>query len=223
MSNESQNTGLQKLPLVEDFYTLQGEGAQTGRAAWFIRLGGCDVGCSWCDSRESWNPRVHPPVEVAEIVRRAAAHHAKSVVITGGEPLMYPLTELCRALHAEGLEIFLETSGSHPFSGTFDWVCLSPKKQHPPLDEAWRKADELKVIIETPEDLQWAEQCAAKVETAKTAACSTTTTRPPDAPLLYLQPEWSRRESIIPVLVNYIKQNPRWRMSLQSHKYMRIP
>lgn len=197
-----------RLPLVEDFYTLQGEGAHTGRAAYFIRLGGCDVGCRWCDAKETWNPRLHPPVEVAEIVRRAAEHPARAVVVTGGEPLMYPLNGLCGQLHAAGMEIFLETSGSHPFSGEFDWVCLSPKKRQPPLDEAWARADELKVIVETPEDLRRAEECAARVG----KEC-----------MLFLQPEWGRRDAVMPVLVEYIKQNPRWRMSLQSHKYMRIP
>ncbi len=196
------------LPLVEDFYTLQGEGRHTGRAAYFIRLGGCDVGCRWCDAKDTWNPKVHPPVAVGEIVRRASAHPAKAVVVTGGEPLMYPLDELCVRLHESGMEIFLETSGSHPFSGEFDWVCLSPKKQQQPLYEAWARADELKVIIETVDDLRWAEECAAKVG---------------EHCMLFLQPEWSRREAMMPAIVDYIKENPRWRISLQAHKYMRIP
>ncbi len=195
------------LPIIEEFYTLQGEGAQTGRAAYFVRLGGCDVGCSWCDAPETWNPRVHPPVAIAEVVRRAAALPARAVVVTGGEPLMYPLDELCSGLHAAGVETFLETSGSHPFSGSFDWVCLSPKRRRPPLDEAWGRADELKVIVEGPEDLCWAEGCANKTPQAQ----------------LFLQPEWSRRDEAMPLVIEYIKQNPRWRISLQSHKYMRIP
>jgi organic radical activating enzyme len=199
----------QFLPLVEEFYTLQGEGAQTGRAACFIRLGGCDVGCPWCDAKESWNPKIHPPVEVSEIVRRATAYPARTVVITGGEPLIYPLDELTAQLHEKGLQIFLETSGSHPFSGTFDWVCLSPKKQRPPLPGAWSHADELKVIISTPEDLQWAEECASKLPAAKT--------------ILLLQPEWSRADEMTPLIIDHIKQNPRWRISLQTHKYMQIP
>jgi organic radical activating enzyme len=224
----------QKLPLVEDFYTLQGEGAHTGRAAWFIRLGGCDVGCRWCDAKDTWNPKTHPPVEVDEIVRRVAEHPAKAVVVTGGEPLMYPLDELCEKLHRAGIEIFLETSGSHPFSGAFDWVCLSPKRRQPPLDEAWARADELKVIIETPEDLRWAEECAARVESGKWKAESGLRNMKNARQKnhfqlstfnfqLFLQPEWSRRDEMMPVLVDYIKDNPRWRMSLQSHKYMRIP
>ena len=196
------------LPLVEDFYTLQGEGFHTGRAAYFIRLGGCDVGCRWCDAKDTWNPRVHPPVAVGEIVRRASAWPAKAVVVTGGEPLIYPLGELCARLHESGMEIFLETSGSHPFSGEFDWVCLSPKRQQQPLDEAWSRADELKVIVETADDLGWAGECAERVG----HGC-----------MLFLQPEWSRAGVVMPVIVEYIKENPRWRMSLQSHKYMRIP
>ncbi len=197
------------LPLVEEFYTLQGEGFHTGRAAWFIRLGGCDIGCSWCDAKQTWNPRLHPPVPTAEIVRRATRDNpAKAVVVTGGEPLIYPLDELCAGLHAGGIEIFLETSGSHPFSGVFDWVCLSPKRRQPPLDDAWARADELKVIVEGADDLAWAEECAARVRLGTK---------------LFLQPEWSRRDEVMPMVVEYIKQNPRWRSSLQSHKYMRIP
>lgn len=197
------------LPLVEEFYTLQGEGFHTGRAAWFIRLGGCDVGCSWCDARETWNPRTHPPVDVDEIVSRAAWNNpSRAVVVTGGEPLMYPLDTLCGGLHAAGIETFLETSGSHPFSGSWDWVCLSPKRRQPPLDEAWARVDELKVIIETADDIAWAEECAARVMPSTK---------------LFLQPEWSRRNEVMPLVVDYIKQNPRWRSSLQSHKYMRIP
>ncbi len=204
------------MPLVEEFYTLQGEGFHTGRAAWFIRLGGCDVGCSWCDARETWNPRIHPPVATSEIVRRAAAENpAKAVVVTGGEPLMYPLDELCAGLHAEGMEIFLETSGSHPLSGSWDWVCLSPKRRQPPLDEAWGRADELKVIIENAADIVWAEECAIKVDSARESTAL--------AAKLFLQPEWSRRDEVMPLIVEYIKKNPRWRSSLQSHKYMRIP
>jgi organic radical activating enzyme len=207
MSKETFDGG-RVLPLVEDFYTLQGEGFHTGRAAYFIRLGGCDVGCRWCDAKDTWNPRVHPPIAVAEIVGRVSAHPARAVVVTGGEPLIYPLGELCRELHERGIEIFLETSGSHPFSGSFDWVCLSPKKQQPPLSEAWAMADELKVIVETVDDLQWAEECAVKVE---------------EGCLLFLQPEWSRHNEMMPVIVEYIKAHPRWRISLQAHKYMRIP
>ena len=196
------------LPLVEDFYTIQGEGYHTGKAAYFIRLGGCDVGCRWCDAKYTWNPRLYPPVEVATIVARATACAAQAVVVSGGEPLLYPLGVLTSELHARGLELFLETSGSHPFSGEFDWVCLSPKRQQPPLEEAYARADELKVIVERAEDFAWAEQNAARVR----PECR-----------LYVQPEWSVSEQVMPLLVEYVKANPRWNISIQSHKYMHIP
>ena len=140
--------GGRKLPLVEDFYTIQGEGFHAGKPAYFIRLGGCDVGCRWCDAKYTWNPRLYPPTDVRTVIDRATACPAQAIVITGGEPLLYPLGVLTETLHAKGLEIFLETSGTHPFSGYFDWVCLSPKRQQPPLDEAFRRAHELKVIVE---------------------------------------------------------------------------
>lgn len=212
MSNETNNIdqlrGGELLPLVEDFYSIQGEGYHSGKAAYFIRLGGCDVGCKWCDAKESWNPKVHPPVEVEKIVDRAVACAAQSIVITGGEPLIYELRPLTEALHSKGLEIFLESSGSHPFSGEFDWVCLSPKRRKAPLEEAYGRADELKVVIEYEEDIEWAVECAAKVR--------------PDC-RLYLQPEWSRSDIIMPILVEYAKSHPEWCISIQTHKYMRIP
>lgn len=196
------------LPLVEDFYTIQGEGYHTGCPAYFIRLGGCDVGCRWCDAKNTWNPTLYPPVPISQIVDRAVECAAQSIVITGGEPLLYPLDALTSALKGRGLKIFLETSGSQPFSGYFDWVCLSPKPQQPPLDEAYWRADELKVIIEKEEDLEWAELNAQKVG----AEC-----------MLFLQPEWSVSQQIIPILVEYAKANPRWNISIQTHKYMHIP
>ena len=196
------------LPLVEDFYTIQGEGFHTGKAAYFIRLGGCDVGCLWCDAKETWDPRLYPPVLVTEIVARAARHPAKSIVITGGEPLLYPLDLLCGLLRQKGLSIFLETSGSHPLSGSFDWICLSPKKQHPPVGNIHQEASELKMIISDVSDLAWAEENRCKVS----PACR-----------LYVQPEWSRSAAIVPVLVDYVKAHPVWNISLQTHKYMHIP
>lgn len=200
--------GGKRLPLVEDFYTIQGEGYHTGKPAYFIRLGGCDVGCNWCDAKYTWNPKLYPPVPVETIVERAASCAAQAIVITGGEPLLYPLGPLTEALHAKGLEIFLETSGSHPFSGRFDWVCLSPKHRRPPLPEAYGRADELKVIIEADEDFVWAERNAAEVR----KGCR-----------LYLQPEWSRYEQMIPAMVEYVKEHPQWNISIQTHKYMHIP
>lgn len=196
------------LPLAESFYTLQGEGYNTGKAAFFIRLGGCDVGCSWCDAKETWNPSLYPPTPVEAIIEQAVLYKAKSIVITGGEPLTYPLDILCTSLKDKGMEIFLETSGSHPLSGAFDWICLSPKKKKPPVGDIHTKASELKVIIEEAQDFLWAEENRKLVA----QACS-----------LYLQPEWSKREYITPIIVEYIKNNPEWRISLQTHKYMNIP
>lgn len=200
--------GGRKLPLVEDFYTIQGEGYHAGKPAYFIRLGGCDVGCRWCDAKYTWNPRLYPPTEIATIVERAASYPAQAIVLTGGEPLLYPLDPLTDALHERGLEIFLETSGSHPFSGRFDWVCLSPKRRQPPLKEAFARADELKVIVEAKEDFEWAEQNAREVS----LRCR-----------LYLQPEWSASEQVMPLSVEYAKAHPRWNISIQTHKYMHIP
>ncbi len=200
--------GGRKLPLVEDFYTIQGEGFHAGKPAYFIRLGGCDVGCSWCDAKYTWNPKLYPPVAIDEVIARTSACPARAIVITGGEPLIYPLEPLTRELRARKLEIFLETSGSHPFSGCFDWVCLSPKRKQPPLEEAFDRADELKVIIEREEDFAWAEENARKVK----HHCR-----------LYLQPEWSRSEEMMPRIVEYAKAHPAWSISIQTHKYMHIP
>ncbi len=200
--------GGDKLPLVEDFYSIQGEGFHSGKPAYFIRLGGCDVGCRWCDAKMTWNSKVFPLVSVDEIVARVVATPAKAIVITGGEPLIYPLDKLTSALKSQGVEIFLETSGSHPFSGIFDWVCLSPKKWQKPLEESYAVASELKVIVESIEDVAWAEECAAKVSPSTK---------------LFLQPEWSRYEKIIAPIVEYVKENPKWNISIQNHKFMHIP
>ena len=196
------------LPLVEDFYTVQGEGYHTGKPAYFIRLGGCDVGCKWCDAKFTWNASLFPPKPIEEIVERAAACSARSIVITGGEPLLYPLEPLTEMLHSRGLEIFLETSGTHSLSGRFDWICLSPKHRHAPLSEVCRAAHELKVVIESADDFAWAEECADRVG----RRC-----------LLYLQPEWSKFDEMMGEIVEYVKANPKWNISLQSHKFMRIP
>ncbi|MBQ3254220.1 MAG: 7-carboxy-7-deazaguanine synthase QueE [Rikenellaceae bacterium] len=211
MSNRRPDTDFcegRRLPLVEDFYTIQGEGFHSGKPAYFIRLGGCDVGCSWCDAKYTWNPLSHPLVATDEIVERAASFEAQAIVITGGEPLLYPLDYLTERLHEHGLEIFLETSGSHPLSGEFDWICLSPKRKQPPLAEAFAVASELKVIVETEEDLRWAEECAAKVG---------------ERCMLFMQPEWSRSEQMTPTIVEYVKAHPQWNISIQIHKFMHIP
>ena len=200
--------GGRRLPLVEDFYTIQGEGYHAGKPAYFIRLGGCDVGCRWCDAKFTWNAKLYPPTPIEEIVERAASLPAQAIVITGGEPTLYPLEPPTTALKAKGLEIFIETSGTNPLSGEIDWVCLSPKRQQPPLPEMLSRADELKVIIETEADIAWAEENARNVS----ATCR-----------LYLQPEWSRYQQIIPVLVEYAKAHPQWNISIQNHKFMHIP
>jgi len=197
-----------KLPLVEEFYTIQGEGYHTGKAAYFIRLGGCDVGCSWCDSRFAWNPELHPMVETDEIVRRAAGSGADSVVVTGGEPLMWNLDLLCKGLKRNNICTFIETSGAYTLSGIWDWICLSPKKTMPPKPELFKRAHELKVIVYNNDDFKWAEENAEKM--GKDA-------------LLYLQPEWSRAKEMMPLIVDYVMKHPEWNISLQTHKFMNIP
>ena len=197
-----------KLPLVEAFYTLQGEGFHTGKAAYFIRIGGCDVGCSWCDTKFSWNPDLHPLVEIGAIVNGAVESGAKSVVVTGGEPLSYPLEPLCRLFKKAGLETFLETSGAYELAGFWDWVCLSPKKTVLPCKGIHARADELKMIIHNREDFEWAEKHAKMAR----KECK-----------LYLQPEWSKTKEMIPEIIDYIKGNQQWAISLQAHKYIGIP
>jgi len=196
------------LPVMEEFYSLQGEGYNTGQAAYFVRIGGCDVGCHWCDVKESWNAKLHPLKDIYEVIDRAAGFPGKAVVLTGGEPGMYQLDELCNGLQEKGLSIFLETSGAYPLSGTFDWICLSPKKKNPPQDSVYTKADELKVIISEEEDFAWAEEQEQKVR--------------PEC-IMYLQPEWSKSKEMMSRIVDYIMENPQWQISLQSHKYMHIP
>lgn len=196
------------LPVMEEFYSLQGEGFHTGKPAYFIRLGGCDVGCSWCDVKESWRADTHSLTSVEEVVNRVLSIPAKAVVVTGGEPLCYDLGFLCSELKKSGIKTHLETSGSQPLTGQWDWLCLSPKYSSPPLDDFYNMADELKVIIQRKEDFAWAENNSAKVS----SKCH-----------LYLQPEWSVHLKIMPVIVEYILQHPEWRISLQSHKYMQIP
>jgi len=200
--------GGRKLPLVEEFYSIQGEGYHTGKAAYFIRIGGCDIGCHWCDSKVTWDPAVHPLVSVERIVEAVGRTAARSIVVTGGEPTLYNLDPLCEKLKEEGLQTYLETAGTGPFTGIWDWVCLSPKKQSPPRPEFYARADELKIIVYHPDDLTWAEQAARQVG----KDCR-----------LYLQPEWSRYQQMIPAIVDYVKQNSQWQVSLQAHKFMRIP
>ncbi len=196
------------LPVVEEFFSLQGEGFHTGKAAYFIRLGGCDIGCSWCDSRFAWNPDMHPMVKTTTIIDHVIDSGADSVVVTGGEPLMWKLDLLCDCLKSKNISTFIETSGGYPLSGTWDWICLSPKKNMPPDSKICNIADELKVIVQDKSDFEWAEKYRGMVNNK----CR-----------LYLQPEWSRFDYIIPEIVSYIKKNPVWKISLQVHKYMHIP
>ncbi|WP_431166138.1 7-carboxy-7-deazaguanine synthase QueE [Tenacibaculum halocynthiae] len=195
------------LPLMEEFYTIQGEGAHTGTAAYFIRIGGCDVGCHWCDVKESWDANLHPPTHTDTIVENTSKY-AKTVVITGGEPLMWNLDYITSQLQEKGIKTHIETSGAYDFSGTWDWFCLSPKKNKLPLKRSYEEANELKMIIHNKNDFQFAEEQAKKVG----EKCN-----------LFLQPEWSKKEKMTPLIIDYVMNNPKWRISLQTHKYLNIP
>ena len=195
------------LPLMEEFYTIQGEGYHTGTAAYFIRIGGCDVGCHWCDVKESWNAALHPPTAISQIISNATKY-ANTVVITGGEPLMWDMTLLTSQLKAQNLQVHIETSGAYKLSGIWDWICLSPKKNKLPTPTVYQNANELKVIIHNKHDFIFAEEQAQQVNANA---------------ILFLQPEWSKKEEMTPLIVNYVMQNPKWRISLQTHKYLNIP
>jgi 7-carboxy-7-deazaguanine synthase len=196
------------LPVMEAFYTLQGEGFHQGKAAYFIRLAGCDVGCVWCDVKESWDKDIYPLQSIEEIVTETKKYPGKLVVITGGEPTLYNLEELTKALKKEGFSTNIETSGSSPLSGNWNWICLSPKKFKPPLPGILLKANELKIIVFNKSDFAWAEQYADLVS----SSCK-----------LYLQPEWEKAELVTPWIIDYIKENPKWQLSLQIHKYINVP
>ena len=195
------------LPLMEEFYTIQGEGFHTGTAAYFIRIGGCDVGCHWCDVKESWNAAIHPPTPTLQIVENAKKY-ADTVVVTGGEPLTWDMNYLTKQLKEKQLKVHIETSGAYSITGNWDWFCLSPKKNKLPVAEAFQIADELKIIIYNKHDFIFAEEQAAKVN---------------ENAILFLQSEWSKREEITPLIVDYVMKNPKWRVSLQTHKYLNIP
>jgi 7-carboxy-7-deazaguanine synthase len=196
------------LPLMEDFYTIQGEGFYQGHAAYFIRLGGCDVGCVWCDVKESWDVDAHPRVAIDQIVAKVVNSGSPLAVVTGGEPAMHNLEALTEALKREGIRTNIETSGAYPLTGSWDWICLSPKKFMVPHASVPRQANELKVVVYNKSDFEWAE----KYEALVSPACE-----------LYLQPEWSREKEMLPAIVSYAKEHPRWKISLQIHKYMNIP
>jgi len=209
MTNETQ-IALEEgriLPLMEDFYTLQGEGFYTGTAAYFVRIGGCDVGCHWCDVKESWNAALHPATPI-EIIVENAKKVAKTVVITGGEPLQWNMKPLTELLKNQSFKVHIETSGAYPLSGIWDWICLSPKKNKLPLEPIYEVANELKIIVHNKHDLIFAEEQAQKTN--------------PNA-LLYLQPEWSKQAEMTPLLIDYVMQNPQWKLSIQTHKYLNIP
>ena len=197
-----------ELPIMEQFYTIQGEGHHSGRAAYFIRIAGCDVGCVWCDVKESWDSQVHPLVQISDLVKAVKENNADFVVITGGEPAMYDLTTLVNELKKLETEVAIETSGCYELVGNVDWYCFSPKKFKAPTEEAYTKASELKVVIFHPSDLLWAETHAAKVN---------------ENCVLFLQPEWSKQEKLLPEIIDYVKSNQKWRISLQTHKFMQIP
>ncbi|OQD42173.1 7-carboxy-7-deazaguanine synthase QueE [Croceivirga radicis] len=197
----------QMLPLMEEFYTIQGEGYFKGTAAYFIRVGGCDVGCHWCDVKESWNAETHPPTAIEKIINNAASY-SDTIVITGGEPLTWDMGPLTQGLKAKGLKTHIETSGAYTLTGVWDWICLSPKKMKLPVPEVYEKANELKVIVYNKHDLIFAEEQAKKVN----KDC-----------ILYLQPEWSVRDKVVPMIVDYVMANPQWKVSLQTHKYLNIP
>ena len=207
MSSDSNDTR-GKLPIMEQFYTIQGEGFYSGRAAYFIRIAGCDVGCVWCDVKESWNAGDHEYQSIQSLVENILETKSDFCVITGGEPCMYDLNELTNLLKQNGIEVALETSGCYDLKGQIDWYCFSPKKFKSPVPDAYSNADELKVIISHPSDFEWAEKHAMKVnENCK----------------LYLQPEWSKQERFLTKIIDYVKENPKWKISLQTHKFMNIP
>jgi len=197
-----------ELPIMEYFYTIQGEGFYSGRAAFFIRTAGCDVGCVWCDVKESWDADIHPLKTIDYLVSEVEKTSSNLVVITGGEPAMYDISNLVNQLQGKGIEVAIETSGCYPLTSKIDWYCFSPKKFKAPDDEAYERADELKVVISHPSDFEWAESHAKKVS----QQCK-----------LYLQPEWEKRERFLPEIIQYVKDHPQWRISLQTHKFMNIP
>ena len=196
-----------ELPLMESFYTLQGEGFHKGSAAFFIRIGGCDVGCHWCDVKESWDPKIHPTTDINKIVKKAKKH-SEVAVITGGEPLMWPMGPLTKKLQDLGISTHLETSGAYSLSGYWNWICLSPKKNKLPNEQCYKSADELKIIVYNKSDFIFAKSQSKKVR----KKCK-----------LFLQPEWSVRKKINPLLVDFVLKNPEWKISLQTHKYLNIP
>jgi len=208
---KTENTAVKNgliLPLMEDFYTIQGEGYHSGRAAYFLRLAGCDVGCTWCDVKESWNAEEHVQTTIEKMVKNVKSSGADFCVITGGEPATYNLEPLTKALQENNIQTAIETSGVYPVTGMWHWVCFSPKKFKMPHESIYHIADELKIIVFNKHDLEWAKSHSEKVR----IECR-----------LYLQPEWEKRNEMLPLIIDFVKKNPQWRISLQTHKYMNIP
>jgi organic radical activating enzyme len=197
-----------KIPVLEEFYSIQGEGFNTGKAAYFVRTGGCDLACRWCDSKDTWEPEIHQFVPIIDIIERVKKTSADTIVVTGGEPLIYNFDVFCKIAKENNLNLMIETCGAHDISGDWDWICLSPKQQHPPQDIYYKKLNELKVIVFTKSDFEWAEECANNVQ----HDC-----------ILFLQPEWSRFEQTGKMVVDYVKNNPKWNVSIQTHKFLKIP
>ncbi|MDD4150384.1 MAG: 7-carboxy-7-deazaguanine synthase QueE [Bacteroidales bacterium] len=196
------------IPVLEEFYSIQGEGFNTGKAAYFVRTGGCDLACRWCDSKETWKPEIHQFIPISDIINRVNKTNADTIVVTGGEPLIYNFDHFCEMAKQNGLTLMLETCGAHDFSGEWNWICLSPKKQKSPQNLYFTKLNELKIIIYEQSDFEWAEECAKKVH---------------DNCVLFLQPEWSRFSDTGKMVVEYVKNNPKWNVSVQVHKFLKIP
>ena len=199
---------MMQFPVMEHFYTIQGEGVHAGKPAYFVRLAGCDVGCVWCDVKESWDANAHPQININNILEYVKDAKAEMAVITGGEPLLHNLDELTALLQQNNIETNIETSGSSPLSGNWNWICVSPKKFKEPLLKVIEKANELKIVVFNKSDFEWAEKYAALVN---------------ENCILYLQPEWDKAEQVLPLIIDYVKQNPKWKISLQTHKYLQIP
>jgi 7-carboxy-7-deazaguanine synthase len=208
MQTATIDVAISALPVMESFYTIQGEGFHQGKAAYFIRLAGCDVGCVWCDVKESWDASRHPVISIDQLVNEAEKYPGRLAVVTGGEPLLHNCSALTDRLHSAGFATNIETSGSSPISGTWDWICVSPKKFKPPLIDVVQRANELKVVVFNKTDFAWAEKYAAMVS----PSCK-----------LYLQPEWDRAATVTPLIIDYIMENPKWELSLQIHKYIHVP
>ena len=209
--NNDNNIALENgivLPVMESFLTIQGEGYFSGKTSYFLRIGGCDVGCHWCDVKESWDPNLHPLISVDSIIQSIIETKVKTVVVTGGEPLMWNMEYITKQLVENNIQVHLETSGAYPLSGSFNWICLSPKKTMKPLNKIYSLTDELKVIISNKNDFKWAIKHKENVK----SSCK-----------LYLQPEWSKKDSILPIIIDFVTKNPEWTISLQTHKYMNIP